>query len=116
MQPPRQKTSRNLLCWLLPQKGNLHSRARLVFGFVGNVALLIYVLPRKDHLFDIRDYRYMPLDLTMIFLLATIPLIVVIGVLPVLRSERLIYRWLGIGLSIFPASLAIVEWLQLLTL
>ncbi|HPY31950.1 MAG TPA: hypothetical protein PLT00_15615 [Verrucomicrobiota bacterium] len=116
MQPSRQKTSRNLPCWLFPRKDNLHAKARLFFGFFGNVALLVYVLPRKDHLFDIRDYRYVPLDLTMVFLLAAIPLIVVIGVLPALLSERLVYRWLGIVLSIFPAFLAIAEWLQLLTL
>ncbi len=116
MQPSRQKAGRSLPCWLLPQRGKLHSKARLLFGFFGNVVLLIYVLPRQDHLFDIRDYRYVPLDLMMIFLLATIPLIVVIGVLPVLLSDRLIFRWLGIALSIFPACLAVAEWLQLLTL
>lgn len=102
--------------WLFPQKGNLHITARLVFGFLGNVALLIYVLPRMEHLFDTRDYRYVPLNLPWAFFLAAVPLVVVIAVFPVLWSERSIQRWLAIALSIFPAFLAVAEWLQLFAL
>lgn len=102
--------------WLFPQKNDLRVVPRMVFGFLGNVALLIYVLPRRNHLFDTRDYRYVPLDLMLAFFLAAGPLFVLIAVLPVLRSEHSIHRWLGIALSIFPAYLAVVEWCQLLSL
>jgi hypothetical protein len=116
MQNTPPKTSRKWLHWLFPRKDSLHSTARLVFGLLGNAALLICALSRREHLFDIRDYRYVPLDLTWVFLLATIPVVVLIGVLPTLRDERPIYRRLGIALSISPAFLAIAEWLQLLTI
>jgi hypothetical protein len=101
--------------WLFPRKGNLHITARLVIGLVGNVAMLVYVLPRRERLFDTRDYRYVPLDLSWAFFLAAIPLFIVIAVFPVLWSGRAIHRWLAIALSVLPAFLALAEWFQLLT-
>jgi hypothetical protein len=102
--------------WVFPAKTNLHAGARLLFAAVSNVALLIYVLPRKEHLLDIRDYRYVSLDRHWAFLIATIPLVIIVALLPVFRSDRPLHRWIAIGLFCFPFILALVQWVQLLTL
>ena len=80
-----------------------------------NAGLLIYVLPRKEHFFDTRDYLYVQTNILWTFLTAVIPLVALVGLLPVLRSHRPVHRWLAIGLSIFPAFLAIAQWFQLLS-
>jgi len=94
-----QTTSSKITRWLFPTCGNLQSWARIVFGLVANVVLLAYVLPRKEHLFDARDYRYVQIDMRWIFLTAAVPLVMLVVLLPALRSSRPIHRWLAIGLA-----------------
>jgi len=79
---------------------------------IGNVVIASYHLPRREHLFDARDWRYVDLDNQWIFWAALIPPVVLLGVLPVLRSEHPWQRWLTIGLMVLPVALTITQWFQ----
>jgi hypothetical protein len=97
---------------LLFPKGDQHRLARLIFGFVANVGLAIYMFFKGEHLYDIRDYRYMQIDTVWLSVMSVVPVAVLFGLLPVVSSSRTLYRWLAIGLSVLPAYLAAATWFQ----
>ncbi|HVV02496.1 MAG TPA: hypothetical protein VHH88_14100 [Verrucomicrobiae bacterium] len=73
-------------------------------------------MPRRDRLFNVRDYLYVAIDRRWTLLIAVVPLVIVIVLIPAFWSERPLYRWLGIALFIYPCILAILLWIQLLTM
>jgi len=96
------------------QRKGIHRRVRLVIAAALNIALLAYVLPRIDHLRDIRDYRYATASSLWIYATVVVPTVTLMILFPLLRASSRFQRWLVIGLSIFPAFLALVGWWQLL--
>lgn len=88
-------------------------RACLILGTLLNLALAAYVLPRLDHLRDIKDYRYVSASPLWIVLTVFLPTVIVLILLPVWRSPHLLVRWLAILLSLFPGCLAFSGWSQL---
>ena len=100
--------------WLWPKREHLHCWSRILLGFVANVGLGMYVLPRLDHLTDIQDYRWGPVDLSWVWLVNLGPSVAVIVLVPVLLSKSVVQRWLAILLSLFPGFLAFFELLQLI--
>jgi len=100
----------------LPERHTLHPIARLVFSFLGNLALLVLISIQKEHLFDIRDYRYVTVDFNAVFLFAIVPVILLITLFPVFRSDRSVCRWFALALSVLPGALLILEWVQWFTL
>jgi hypothetical protein len=111
--PSIDKRSR-LRNWLFPRRGTLHARARIAVGFLVNIGVALYFLLRREHLWDIRDYRYAPLNPNWIFLSIAIPYFAVFVLLPVCASVRKVERWTAIALCIFPGYLALAGWIQLI--
>ena len=83
----------------------------LGIGALLNVVLLLYVLPRREHLWDIRDYRYVQVTGEWVFMSVAVPTVALLLLLSVLRSSR---RWFAVGLCIFPAYLVAAGWVQLI--
>ena len=96
------------------QKKTARHSLRLILAVILNVALAAYVLPRIEHLRDIKDYRYVTVNPFWVYLTVIVPTISLLLVVPVFRSPRMIIRWLAIGLALFPACLAFSGWYQLL--
>ena len=95
-------------------KGTDNHRSRLMVAAILNVALAIYVLPRIDHLLDIRDYRYVTASSPWIYAVVAVPSVALLILIPVLRSNSRFQQWFAIGLSFFPGFLALMGWWQLL--
>ena len=80
---------------------------------VGNLGLAICFFANREHLWDIRDFRYVPVNMTFAFLLAAVPTVVVLLLIPLIARGRTPYRWIGIGLVVLPLYLALAGWAQL---
>lgn len=80
---------------------------------VANIALAAHVLPRREHLWDIRDYRYVQVEATWVFVIVALPSVMLLLLLPVVISGNVIRRWLAVSLAVFPGFLAAAGWMQL---
>ena len=100
--------------WLSPERSALHNRWRIAFGVLANL-LALYFFQYQEHLWDIRDYRYVPINMTVVFLLAAVPAVVVLLLIPLIARGRTPQRWIGIALLILPAYFALAGWMQLLS-
>ena len=86
---------------------------RIAVALVANFGLAVYFFANREHLWDIRDVRYAPVNTTFAFLLAAIPTVVVVLLIPPVARGRAPQRWVGIGLLILPLYLALAGWMQL---
>lgn len=96
---------RNRICSLLPHKDRLHPYVRLGLGVAANVFLAVWVLPQLGH---IQDSAYSLTNALQISLEVIIPCATLLVLAPVFLLARDIPRLLAIGLSFFPAYVAVV--------
>ena len=94
---------------------HFYSTWRIWLASLSNVGLLIYWLSHPERLWNVRDFRYVQVSIWITWILAIVPTVVLLLLFPVMAHQRAMYRWLAIGLSTFPAYLAIAAWVQLLS-
>ena len=87
----------------------------IAIASLANVALAFCFLQHREYLWGIRDYRYVPINMTVTFLLAAVPTVVVVLLIPLIARGRNLHRWIGIALIILPAYFALAGWMQLLS-
>jgi hypothetical protein len=92
----------------------LHRRWRIAVALLANLALAFSFFRTREHLWNIRDFRYAPVNMTFAFLLAAVPTVVVLLLIPVIARGRTPQRWIGMALVILPGYLALAGWMQLL--
>lgn len=90
---------------LLPHRDTLHPYVRLGLGVAANVLLAVWVLPHLGH---IQDPTYSPLNALQACLEIVVPCATLLVLAPVFLLGRDIPRLLAIGLSFFPAYVAVV--------
>jgi len=103
-----------IIRWLFPAQGELRVGWRLLAALVVNLALAVYVLPHHEHLWDMRDYRYVQVGTAWIFAIVGVPSAILLLLLPVVFSKQIMRRWPAVFLAIFPGYLAVAGWIQLL--
>jgi hypothetical protein len=103
-QPARSRSSR-VHFLLLPRRSSLHPHIRLVIAAAANVFLAVWVLPQFGH---IQDPAYSPINAIQISVQVIIPCATLLILAPVFLLARDIPRLLAIGLSFFPAYVAVV--------
>jgi hypothetical protein len=99
--------------WLSSQEEGLRSGWRIAVSSAANLGLALYFFSRAESFWDIRDFRYVPVNLTLVFVIVTIPTVVLVALVPVIAKARPMHRWIAIGLCILPGYLALAGWLQL---
>jgi len=99
--------------WLFPRQDALRSGWRIAGALVANLGLAVYYFANREHLWNIRDFRYAPVNLTFAFLLAAVPTVVVLLLIPVIARGSARQRWTGIVLIMLPGYLALAGWTQL---
>ena len=72
----------------------------IAIASLANVALAFCFLQHREYLWGIRDYRYVPINMTVTFLLAAVPTVVVVLLIPLIARGRNLHRWIGIALII----------------
>jgi len=87
---------------------------RLFTGFVLNAVLAITLIRSREHLFDVRDYRYVSGGGGIAFLIAVLTTIALVTLLPVLRSSNQWHRWVAILMALLPLTLGVIVWMQLI--
>ena len=90
-------------------------RWRIAIASLANTALAFCFLQHREYLWGIRDYRYVPINMTVTFLLVAVPTVVVLFLIPLIARGRTTHRWIGIALLILPAYFALAGWMQLLS-
>ena len=108
-----QLKSNGLRDWFLPRQDALRSGWRIAAGLLANLALAFYLFQNREHLWNIRDFRYAPVNMTFAFLLAAVPTVVVLFLIPVIARGRTPQRWIGMALVLLPGYLALAGWMQL---
>jgi len=93
----------------------LHNRWRIAIASLANLALAFCFLQHREYLWGIRDYRYVPINMPVTFLLAAVPTVVVLLLIPLIARGRPTHRWIGIALIILPAYFALAGWMQLIS-
>src|SRR5688572_16937554 len=101
--------------WLLPERIALHNRWRIAIASVANLTLAFCFFQHREYLWGIRDYRYVPINMTVTFLLAAVPTVVVVLLIPLIARGRTMHRWISLALLILPAYFALAGWMQLLS-
>ena len=86
---------------------------RIAVALVANFGLAVYFFANREHLWDIRDFRHVPVNMTFAFLLAAVPTVVVLLLIPLIARGRTPQRWIGMALVILPGYLALAGWMQL---
>jgi len=86
---------------------------RIAIGALANLALAFYFFHGREHLWSIRDFRYAPVNMTFAFLLAAVPTVVVLLLIPVIACGGAPQRWIGMTFVILPGYLALAGWTQL---
>jgi hypothetical protein len=102
--------------WIFPGQDNVYAGWRLITALFLNLALAAYVLPRREHLWDIRDFRYVDFSLAFAFVVVGIPSALLLILAPLFASRGIARRWMAIALALFPAYLVMVGGTQLILL
>jgi hypothetical protein len=90
---------------LLPHRESLHPHVRLAIAAAANILLAVWVLPQIGH---IRDPEYSLLNAVWTAVEIVVPCATLLVLAPVFFLGRDIHRLIAIGLSFFPAYIAVV--------
>lgn len=107
---------KGILRWIFPGQDNMYAGWRLITALVLNLALVAYVLPRREHLWDIHDFRYVDPSLVFTFIVVGIPSALLLTLAPLMASRGFSRRWMAIVLALFPAYLVMVGGVQFILL
>jgi len=97
--------ARTISSLLLPHRDSLHPYVRLAIAAAANILLAVWVLPQIGH---IRDPEYSVLNAVWTAVEIVLPCATLLALAPVFVLGRDIPRLLAIGLSFFPAYVAVV--------
>jgi len=103
--PPAGETRNRTHSLLLPHRENLRPYTRLAIAAVANILLAVWVLPQIGH---IRDPEYSLLNALWTIAEIAIPSATLLVLAPVFVLGCDVKRLIAIGLSFFPAYVAVV--------
>jgi len=99
-----------ILRWVVPLRRYLCVVARVAFGVIGNIVLVVFVAPNTAHVWNISAYPHLTLNPVWVCAIFATPSAVVLTQLPLFLSARSCHRWAALSLSLYPVLFIMVVW------